>query len=157
MGRISRAMSHRVMLTLSCLVALMVLILIAGCSCSNGGTDAKTAQLDGGSLSYSGNELNVELEENATTGYLWTSSMEGEGLVAVEDRSVSAEEMKSDGESTMVGEGGVHLFSYEGKAVGQTVITLKYEQSWEQNPDDKTVILTVKTAEGGTIESVDAQ
>ena len=146
-------------------VAMMcgLLMFAVGCSCSTQASsqDPVPAQdegaeidLDGGWLMYAESDLVVLLDENATTGYEWTSEIEGSAVTADADQAYSAEEANPLQDGEVVGGTGAHMFSYKGAAAGDGTITLTYARSWEQTDDDKKIVLQVKTGQNGVIESV---
>ena len=98
--------------------------------------------------------LLVVLDESATTGYSWTSAIEGSTLALYTEKSISAEEAYPTEDANRVGAEGSHLFSFKGMAAGDGTIALSYERSWEQTDDDKKIVLQVKTGQNGAIESV---
>ncbi len=72
-------------------LACGLLVCLAGCSCSSTQQEAQkpvpaetdegtTIDLDGGWVMYAESNLLVVLDENATTGYSWTSAIEGSTL-----------------------------------------------------------------------------
>ena len=89
-----------------------------------------------------------------TTGYSWTSAIEGSTLALYTEKSISAEEAYPTEDANRVGAEGSHLFSFKGMAAGDGTIALSYERSWEQTDDDKKIVLQVKTGQNGAIESV---
>ena len=136
-------------------LACGLLVCLAGCSCSSTQQEAQkpvpaetdegtTIDLDGGWVMYA----------NATTGYSWTSAIEGSTLALYTEKSISAEEAYPTEDANRVGAEGSHLFSFKGMAAGDGTIALSYERSWEQTDDDKKIVLQVKTGQNGAIESV---
>ena len=109
---------------------------------------------DGGWVMYAESNLLVVLDENATTGYSWTSAIEGSTLALYTEKSISAEEAYPTEDANRVGAEGSHLFSFKGMAAGDGTIALSYERSWAQTDDDKKIVLQVKTGQNGAIESV---
>ena len=116
--------------------------------------EGTTIDLDGGWVMYAESNLLVVLDENATTGYSWTSAIEGSTLALYTEKSISAEEAYPTEDANRVGAEGSHLFSFKGMAAGDGTIALSYERSWEQTDDDKKIVLQVKTGQNGAIESV---
>lgn len=146
-------------------LACGLLVCLAGCSCSSTQQEAQkpvpaetdegtTIDLDGGWVMYAESNLLVVLDENATTGYSWTSAIEGSTLALYAEKSISAEEAYPTEDANRVGAEGSHLFSFKGMAAGDGTIALSYERSWEQTDDDKKIVLQVKTGQNGAIESV---
>lgn len=143
-----------------------LLACLTGCSCSSTRQEAQkepvptesdggtVIDLDGGWVMYAESSLLVVLDENATTGYSWTSAIEGSTLALYTEKSISAEEAYPTEDANRVGAEGSHLFSFKGMAAGDGTIALSYERSWEQTDDDKKIVLQVKTGQDGSIESV---
>ena len=81
-----------------------LLACLTGCSCSSARQEAQkelvptesdggtVIDLDGGWVMYAESNLLVVLNENATTGYSWTSAIEGSTLALYTEKSISAEE-----------------------------------------------------------------
>ena len=63
---------------------------------------------------YAESNLLVVLDENATTGYSWTSAIEGSTLALYTEKSISAEEAYPAEDANRVGAEGSHLFSFKG-------------------------------------------
>lgn len=144
-------------LVLAAACAVALLALGTGCAKHDAGT---LVPFDGGGATYQGHEVRVQLDENLTTGYVWTASLEGSGLELTLDESASSGDSAADGKSgqgQMAGQGGVHLFAYRGVSAGTSIVTMAYARPWEQGAAEKTVVLSVRTASDGTIESVDVQ
>ena len=143
-----------------------LLACLTGCSCSSARQEAQkepvptesdggtVIDLDGGWVMYAESNLLVVLDENATTGYSWTSAIEGSTLALYTEKSISAEEAYPTEDANRVGAEGGHVFSFKGIAPGDGTIALSYERSWERTDDDKKSVLQVKTGQNGAIESV---
>ncbi|MEG0016254.1 MAG: protease inhibitor I42 family protein [Gordonibacter sp.] len=133
----------------TCMVA--ILILTTGCSAPTQDSPSKenTVEFDGGTLSYAQGDLAVKVVGNATTGYEWTSEIEGSSAVAKGDEYVSEEGSKAE-----VGKGGVHTFRYAAEGSGEATITLKYARSWEASSDDKTVVIKATADNGAFTKAV---
>ena len=97
---------------------------------------------------HDGDTMTVALDANATTGYEWASSIEGEAVKAVGDEYKA--ETSSDGKA---GAGGVHTFTYQAEGSGEATITLKYARSWEASDADKTVVVKTEVKDGAFAEA----
>lgn len=87
------------------LAALMLCAIVSGCDNS-----AKT--------------VNVELEENVTTGYSWTYTNDNEAVLKnVKDEAVAAN-------SELSGAPGKHQWTFEAVGDGEAILTFVYAQSW---------------------------
>ena len=128
-----------------CAVGLAALV--AGCAApaadSRAGSSKIDASFEGGELSCAGSTMTVALEANVTTGYEWTSSIEGAAVKAVGDEYVA--DAASDGKT---GVGGVHTFTYQAEGSGEATVTLKYARSWEASDADKTVVVKTEVKDG---------
>ena len=98
-----------------------------------------------------GDKLTITLEENPTTGYVWTLKIGTENVVALE----SDEYMPTQTSANMVGSGGNHVWNFKGVSAGETVLTFKYYRPWEKEDTAiKTRVFTVIVSEEGEISSV---
>jgi predicted secreted protein len=70
----------------------------------------------------------IELEGNITTGYSWTYTIEGEGIV----REVSNEYRQNGNARGALGSGGVFAFEFEGLSPGETLLRFVYARPWEK-------------------------
>ncbi len=64
------------------------------------------------------------LDANATTGYSWTYTLEGDGL------KFFSSEYLADPTSELVGIGGTQFFKFEAVSAGTVTITFTYAQQW---------------------------
>lgn len=137
-----------------CMAALM----LAMCGCTYASTptdgveiaeDAVAIELADGQVSYSQDDMLVTLASNLTTGYGWTCAIEGEAVTSKRDEFLPPEEHAEgkDGQAK-AGAGGAHVFGFAPEGSGEAAITLTYARSWESNPDDKTIVINVVTADG---------
>lgn len=98
-----------------------------------------------------GDKLTITLEENPTTGYVWTLKIGTENVVALE----SDEYMPTQTSANMVGSGGNHVWNFKGVSAGETVLTFKYYRPWEKEETAiETRVFNVIVSEGGEISSV---
>lgn len=140
----------KVALVVACMAVLLVGVW--GCAAPAASSEDETVDLASGTITYDNREIAAHMEGNATTGYMWTSQVEGTGV------KVNGDEYVADTEagSTKAGEGGTHLFSYLADGSGEATITLKYARNWEASNDDKTVIIKT-VSENGAFTSVAAE
>ena len=103
---------------------------------------------DGGMLSCEGGKMIVVLDANATTGYEWTSSIEGAAVKAAGDEYEA--DTTSDGKA---GAGGVHTFTYQAEGSGEATVTLTYARSWEASDSDRTVVVKTEVKDGVFVEA----
>jgi predicted secreted protein len=87
--------------------------------------NAEVAESDDVSVSV-GDTLTLRLPENATTGYVWSVSDLGPGLVLEEDRIVPSR----DGAPGAAGE---HLFQLRADRSGEWRVDLRLARDWESD------------------------
>lgn len=150
----------------ACMAVLIAFV--AGCSApkenpsdgkesSDGNEDGTAVEFDGGDLLYAEGDMIVMLDGNATTGYEWTSAIEGSSVKNDVDQYLAeGETVNGAGENVVAGAGGVHVFGYKAEGSGDATITLKYARSWEESSDDKTVVIKA-TIENGKFKDVAVQ
>jgi predicted secreted protein len=112
------------------LLAVLLVLTFTGC------TDKTYGKEDLDITVKAGETFIISLHENMTTGYQWSIDISDEGIVALEYDSY-----KSD--SNAVGSGGKRSLTFKGITSGTATITLVYEQSWESNPDNETLVYTI--------------
>lgn len=106
--------------------------------------NAASIEFADGELLYSQGDMVAMLKGNATTGYEWTSAIEGPSVKADGDEYLAeGETANAAGEDVVAGAGGVHVFGYKAIGSGDAAITLKYARSWEASDSDKTVVVKV--------------
>ncbi|MEA2882596.1 MAG: inhibitor of cysteine peptidase [Bradyrhizobium sp.] len=83
---------------------------------------------NGGSISAKvGDQINIRLPENPTTGFQWRAQSPDRAVVELQsDQFLPA--------SGAAGGGGVRSLQYQVKGAGNTSIALDYMRSWETNP-----------------------
>lgn len=102
-----------------------------------------------GSVGVGENHIVVTLEGNPTTGYEWTSDIEGKSVAIVSHK------YESTGKSNVAaGGGGYYTFTYEGAANGTSTINLKYARSWEKTSADQWVKIEVTVKNGQITDTV---
>jgi inhibitor of cysteine peptidase len=87
--------------------------------------NAEVAESDDVSVSV-GDTVTLRLPENATTGYVWSVSDLGPGLVLDEDRIVPSR----DGAPGAAGE---HLFQLRADRSGEWRVDLRLARDWESD------------------------
>ena len=123
-------------------------------SASAGSADANEQSFDGGTLSWDGTELTVNLESTPTAGYSWEPMITGSGLDLSQSGQTSDAD-KTEGQE-VVGGTVTETFVFTGTAAGNQTITLTYKRSWESTAADKEVTIEVATGDGGEILSANA-
>jgi inhibitor of cysteine peptidase len=120
--------------------AAFVLILFVWGTNAAGAADRVVTEKDAGTVVelVSGDNLNVVLAGNPTTGYSWH--------VESVDRAVLQEtgEPSFQRDSDLIGAGGETVFSFKAAAPGETTLKLIYHRVFEKNvPPLKTHALTI--------------
>lgn len=116
-------------------------------------TVSHEADIADGHIAYQNSKLTLQLESNASTGYSWLSSTDGDSTVVADERYIVDETTDENGE-VLVGAPGTYQVTYVGIDEGTTELTLNYARSWEDGKPAKTITLNVDTDEDGNIESV---
>ncbi len=106
------------------LLALLCLVLLAGCATARASYDIKTTTIE----VQTGQEFSIRLDSNITTGYSWQlgAPLDGKVLVLVGSQYV---EPKTDA----VGAGGQEVWTFKAVAPGKTTIALNYLRPWEKD------------------------
>ncbi len=77
-----------------------------------------------------GETIRISLEENPTTGYSWDESVTS-GLTIVDSKY-------TQGDSGLIGAGGVHEWSIRAAERGEQQFSAIYKRSWEQAAGNET-------------------
>jgi len=84
----------------------------------------------------SGKTKDIVLEENPSTGYMWSVKASEEGIIEiVKDRYL-------EGQSAP-GAPGQHMWRIKAIEKGETTLTFNYERSWEENSSIETKTFTI--------------
>ncbi len=149
-------MKKRLLFICVAMAAAGMLLALGGCSqpapSPNNNPQGPSAQKSDERVSYEGKTLSVTLEENATTGYLWSFTIDGSSLVPTGDEVIASASSKDS-----VGAPTKHVFRFEGVSEGTAVLTFTYARSWEKTDEDKVYKVTVKTASDGSIKDVQTE
>jgi len=84
-------------------------------------------------------EIFVELDANATTGYEWTVSIDNTRVVSLDEE----EYIPHDAPFGMVGVGGTWKCELEAECDGEAVLTFVYARPWDKTDIAKTLILKI--------------
>ena len=71
-----------------------------------------------------GEELNLSLESNPTTGYMWNATFDQSMIEQVSYRYDPAS-------TDLIGGGGIETFTFKAKAAGETELVMRYKRAWE--------------------------
>lgn len=92
-------------------------------------------------VTYDGNQFTITLEENPSTGYVWTYTINDEALVKfVSDESIASE-------SGLMGAPGQHKFTFESLGNGVSTIGFEQKRPFEDEPIAGFEALVYKTDE----------
>ncbi|MGI6104604.1 MAG: protease inhibitor I42 family protein [Raoultibacter sp.] len=128
-------------------LCLGMLAFASACTSSSTGGVQETSD---SRVTYEDKTLTVALEENGSTGYIWSVTKEGTALTELDDEYVS----DADEDEQMAGAGGTHTYRFEGSSEGTTTLSFVNSQPWEPKEDDEKLTIEVKTKADGTIETV---
>ena len=85
--------------------------------------------------------LIFDFKANASTGYTWVVTEDGNSIKKINDT------YKSDVVSGFVGEGGTQEFSYASVRPGTTTLTFRYLRTWEDEAPVYTYVAVVSVGE----------
>jgi inhibitor of cysteine peptidase len=113
------------------IVGLMLLAALAACGSDDDGAGARLV-FDGGDIGSEitvgvGEEFEVRLESNPTTGYAWQ-------VVELPDAISEVSRDYEAPDTSLVGAGGVEVFVFEGVAEGSGELRLEYVRSFDDPP-----------------------
>lgn len=92
-----------------------------------------------------GGTFTITLSSNPSTGYEWTLADEPDpGVATFVDRAFTPDPGSEDRE----GAGGVETLTFDAVAAGNTQVGLRYEQTFDPRPDDRTLVFSVWVQEG---------
>lgn len=140
--------NHR-LFSLACLLLLGGLILLqAGCAAASpSGSSPRTIPLNASGEAVSahpGDILEVTLEANPSTGYIW----EVEGLDETVLKMEGEPEAKSGANTNLVGAPVTQTFRYKALSAGRVELKLVYHRPWEKDvPPVKSFSAVVTIAE----------
>jgi inhibitor of cysteine peptidase len=114
-------------MSMSILVAVLALVVVAGISgCSAQTTPALGAEDNGREIILQkGQTLTIKLEGNPTTGYSW-EVVESEGAILQQ-----VGEPEFEAESDLLGAPGTHILHFNAVGTGQMELKLVYQRPWE--------------------------
>ena len=89
--------------------------------------DAGTEKFEGTyNVSVTEQKIEFSLNANATTGYQWSYSIDGDAVKMTEEHYETYEHAAG-----MVGVGGVQYFVFEAVKPGKATVTFQYARSWK--------------------------
>jgi len=99
-------------------------------------------------ISYRGDTLKITLDENPTTGFVWSFAIEGDSVQALDDEYFS--DLNPRGYD---GVGGRHVFRFKGISGGIATIQFFLSREWEDNPPFQELTIEVEIGDNGRILS----
>ena len=93
----------------------------------------------------------IEVEANPSTGYTWSTTMEG-GAVSL----FSVEDITADGDRQLLGAPIIQRYTYEVRDIGTTKVTFEYARMWESKAPLRRIVYVITVDENfeAKIESV---
>ncbi len=88
------------------------------------------------------NGVQFSFAANATTGYSWAQTQEGDSLALDKEYYTSPKT-----EPPMAGQGGTQFYNYRVVKPGTTTLTFTYQRPWEQEPPISTYVAVVVVAD----------
>lgn len=121
------------------IVCLLVCVLLFETSCKSSKETIRISETSENTIK-SGEEFQVILEENITTGYSWSYVISDEsGIEAIEEKV-----LEEDIEEEVLGAGGNKLWTFKALKNGSYQIEFTYRQSWvDPSPEDTKVIYKI--------------
>ena len=134
-------------------VALLAVIGLLVASCG-GSSVVNLTDVDSGSEVEvsTGDEVRIELDANATTGYEWVVA-EGSELTFLE--LVDSEYLEPD--TGLVGAPGIQVFEFEVAGEGSGILRLEYLRSFEKLPVPERVVEFIILVDGATWPPADVE
>lgn len=126
---------HRIIAVVSLLATTSLL------SCCTGSQTVSLSKADAGKTIdlKPGDEIEIKLEGNITTGYAWEASDFDDTVL-----EMIGEEPEYKSDSSLVGAGGLFTFRFRARAAGNTTLNLIYYRSFEPDvPPIETFNVTV--------------
>ncbi len=86
-------------------------------------------------------QIEFRLDANATTGYQWGYSIDGDAVEKTDDHYEVYEH-----EAGMVGVGGIQFFTFTAVKAGTATVTFKYARNWDEG-DAKVLTFEITVAD----------
>lgn len=131
----------KIKILILCALALLQCWIYAGCKSKGGLRPVLSVERKDNNTQVVltvGQEMQVALPENPTTGFRWQMQARGEPILQLVDD-------KFDAPASGVGRGGTRRWRFKAAQAGSTAIELAYRREWEQNqPPAETFRLAVR-------------
>ena len=124
------------------IIALSLTAILLAVTTGCGRSDVVSVQADRDRMTdfRRGQTLEIELEANATTGYIWE-------LADPANKDVLRQigKYRYIHKSRLIGAGGIQIYRFEGLRKGQTKLVFEYRRPWEKGrePAEKRVIRVI--------------
>jgi inhibitor of cysteine peptidase len=117
---------------LTCFMLVSLVAATAGCEeDSDSGRIVLTAENNGQFIELAaGDEIDVVLVGNPTTGYEWQLEKTDESVLALIDSAYTAD-------SDRIGSGGEYRFRFRAAAAGEAEVSLVYKRPWESGVKER--------------------
>lgn len=115
----------------------------------------KPIQIEGGcKVEIVNRDISISVNSNPSTGYEWTYTQRGSSIEFVSKNYSTPIYRETPGKSmpAIIGAGGIETFKFKAVEPGQTVLSFKYERSWEVLPAAEELTLTVEVAQDMSVE-----
>ncbi len=126
------------------IVCLLVCVMLFETSCKSSKETIRISETSENAMK-SGEEFQVILEENITTGYSWSYVISDEsGIEAIEEKMLEEDIEEDIEEEEVLGAGGNKLWTFKALKNGSYQIEFTYRQSWvDPSPEDTKVIYKI--------------
>ncbi len=121
------------------IITLMLVLVTVFTGCSAAANSKVYGKEDTNITVSKDDTFTIQLDENPTTGYAWTVSINDDSILKLTDDEYTSE--SKDG--SIVGAGGVHDYTFKALAAGTAKITFVYERSFEENSAVETIVYNV--------------
>lgn len=121
-------------------LALLVALTLAGCA-SGGSVSLKETDLGEKVTLSVGQQMEITLESNPTTGYSWQVADDAGGIVEMVGEPEFVSEPAPAG---MVGRGGAETLTFRAEEKGGGTLVLEYRRPWEKGSAEKTIELAIE-------------
>ena len=119
------------------LAAFAIAVALTGCAESAGTPQA-------GEEGQAPHTVTVELEENPTTGYTWSYTMDNAGIL----EETGNEFVPGEASGEAAGVPGVHRYTFAAIADGTVKLSFEYKQEWDGGASDRVYCETYEVKDG---------
>lgn len=114
-------------------LTLAVLVVLGMTGCGSGGETVTVGEAEAGENVnlVVGQQMEIALASNPTTGYSWQVADDAGGIVEM----VGEPEFIQDPGPTAVGRGGAERLTFRAKKAGSGTLVLEYSRPWEKDTE----------------------